>query len=153
MHDSHKEVHHLGISSALFFVCYSKISALSVTRLIFNVSFHPANTRRSPNAGTMLAHRLRRWANIVPTLGERPVFAGHYAILMTMVYFDFSSYKSLSIWTQNGKLPSLLWIIHRRSHDRVLLSLEGALLVGYCCLCGRNIWLAALGLPNSLLPA
>ena len=28
-----------------------------------------------PNVGTMLAHRLRRWPNIVPTLGERLVFA------------------------------------------------------------------------------
>ena len=36
----------------------------------------PAKTRRSSNAGTKLAHRLRRWPNIVPALGERPVFAG-----------------------------------------------------------------------------
>ena len=36
----------------------------------------PANTRRSPNVGTMLANRLRRWPNIVPALGERLVFAG-----------------------------------------------------------------------------
>ena len=36
----------------------------------------PANTKRSPNVGTMLAHRLRHWPNIVPTLGERLVFAG-----------------------------------------------------------------------------
>ena len=31
----------------------------------------PANTRRWPNAGFMLAHRLRRWANISPVLGYR----------------------------------------------------------------------------------
>ena len=35
-----------------------------------------ANTGLSPNVGTMLAHFLRRWPNIVPTLGERPVFVG-----------------------------------------------------------------------------
>ena len=37
---------------------------------------NPANTRHSPNAGTILAYRLRHWANIVPTLGERLVFDG-----------------------------------------------------------------------------
>ena len=31
----------------------------------------PAKTGRSPNAGTMLTHRLRRWPNIETTLGER----------------------------------------------------------------------------------
>ena len=33
--------------------------------------------RRSPNAGLMLAHSLRRWANINPALGERLVLAGY----------------------------------------------------------------------------
>ena len=33
------------------------------------------HTRRSPNAGTMLAHRLQRWPNFVPTLSESLVFA------------------------------------------------------------------------------
>ena len=36
----------------------------------------PADTTRWPNAGLMLAHRLRRWANINPALGQRVVFAG-----------------------------------------------------------------------------
>ena len=36
----------------------------------------PANTRRWPNAGVMLGHRLRRWPNNNPTLGQRLVFAG-----------------------------------------------------------------------------
>ena len=35
-----------------------------------------ANTGHSPNAVSMLAHRLRRWANIETALGECPVFAG-----------------------------------------------------------------------------
>ena len=35
-----------------------------------------ADTRRSPNAGTMLGQRRRRWTSIVPALGERLVFAG-----------------------------------------------------------------------------
>ena len=40
----------------------------------------PANTRRLPNAGLMLAHRLRRWANISPALDERVVLAGLLAL-------------------------------------------------------------------------
>ena len=35
-----------------------------------------ADKRRSPNAGTLLGHWLRRWHNIVPALGECVVFAG-----------------------------------------------------------------------------
>ena len=31
---------------------------------------------RCPNVGLMLAHRLRRWPNIRPTLGQHLVFAG-----------------------------------------------------------------------------
>ena len=31
----------------------------------------PANTRRWRIAGLMLAHRLRRWTNIIPTFGQR----------------------------------------------------------------------------------
>ena len=36
----------------------------------------PANTGRRPNVGLMLAHRLRRWANIKPALVQRLVFVG-----------------------------------------------------------------------------
>ena len=36
----------------------------------------PANTRTSPNAVSMLAHRLRTWLNIETALGECLVFAG-----------------------------------------------------------------------------
>ena len=46
---------------------------------------YPANTRRSPNVVTMLAHRLRRWANIVTTLGERLTFHGISAKLDTFI--------------------------------------------------------------------
>ena len=46
-----------------------------VSRYCF-LDLHPANTRRWTNVGLMLAHRLRRWANIKPTLIQRLVFAG-----------------------------------------------------------------------------
>ena len=38
---------------------------------------HTTNTRRRPSVRVMLAHRLRRWANITLTLGQRLVFASH----------------------------------------------------------------------------
>ena len=37
----------------------------------------PANMRRWPNVGLMLAHRLRRWPNSKPTLVQRRMFAGN----------------------------------------------------------------------------
>ena len=40
------------------------------------MSNNPANTRRSPNASTMMDQRRKRWANVVPTLGECFLFAG-----------------------------------------------------------------------------
>ena len=36
---------------------------------------HPANTRRSPDAGLMLAHRLQRWPNIGEVSSQNLVFA------------------------------------------------------------------------------
>ena len=42
-----------------------------------NKGSYPANTRHSPNAVSMLAHRLRRWSNIETALGECLTFAGY----------------------------------------------------------------------------
>ena len=41
----------------------------------------PANTRRWPSVWLILAHRLRRQPNIIPTLGQRLVFAGMAAVV------------------------------------------------------------------------
>ena len=38
---------------------------------------YPANMRCWLNAGLLLAHRLRRWTNSKPTLGQRLIFAGY----------------------------------------------------------------------------
>ena len=40
----------------------------------------------------MLAHRLRRWANISPALVQRPVFAG---ILYGFGYYPLQGYEPL----------------------------------------------------------
>ena len=37
---------------------------------------YPSNTRRRPNVGLLLAHRLRCEPIIIPALGQRLVFAG-----------------------------------------------------------------------------
>ena len=37
------------------------------------IRLHSKHDRRSPNVGAILAHRPRRWPNIVLTLGERLV--------------------------------------------------------------------------------
>ena len=42
---------------------------ISVLRNVCGLS--PVSVRHRPNAGLLLAHRLRRWANIKSTLGER----------------------------------------------------------------------------------
>ena len=41
-----------------------------------DVNRYPANMRRLPKAGSMLARRLRRRPNIEPALGKRLAFAG-----------------------------------------------------------------------------
>ena len=46
-----------------------------VTRLDLSGSHSSDQKTRWPNAGLMLAHRLRRWANIKTALGQRVVIA------------------------------------------------------------------------------
>ena len=36
---------------------------------------YPVNTRRSPSVGVLLARRLQRWHNIIPTPDEHLVYA------------------------------------------------------------------------------
>ena len=73
----------------------------------------PANTRRLPNVGSMLARRLRHRSNIEPTLGKRLVFAG-IKPQFTMKYIHLPLYRTCR--------PS--WYILRISTlERLLLSL------------------------------
>ena len=44
--------------------------------LWWHMIYNPANTRRWPNVGLLLVHRLRHWPNVETTLGQRLVFAG-----------------------------------------------------------------------------
>ena len=57
-------------------VIYLPVVVKGATRVGGNVRRGlPANTTHSPNAGTMLCQRCRRWPNNVPALGERLLFA------------------------------------------------------------------------------
>ena len=57
-------------------VIYLPVVVKGATRVGGNVRRGlPANTTHSPNAGTMLCQRRRRWPNNVPALGERLLFA------------------------------------------------------------------------------
>ena len=48
----------------------------------------PFDSQRRPDVGLMLAHRLRRWTNIKPTLGQRLVFAGFFIMVNLTRYVD-----------------------------------------------------------------
>ena len=57
-------------------VIYLPVVVKGATRVGGNVRRGlPANTTHSPNAGTMLCQRRRRWPNNVPALGERLLIA------------------------------------------------------------------------------
>ena len=45
------------------------------------------NTRCLRNAGLMLGQRRRRWPDINPALGQRPVFAGMWCDVITEADF------------------------------------------------------------------
>ena len=48
---------------------------LNMLRAQNSLSLHPSKHETFTDVGPKLAHRLRRWSNIEPTLGERLVFA------------------------------------------------------------------------------
>ena len=57
-------------------VIYLPVVVKGATRVGGNVRRGlPANTTHSPNAGTMLCQRCRRWPNNAIALGERLLFA------------------------------------------------------------------------------
>ena len=64
-----------------------------------------ADTRRWPNAGLMLAHRLRRRANIKPALGQR--FLLHVVLTSPSLYRHSDTTGLLSKvteWTARGNI-------------------------------------------------
>ena len=73
------------------------------------LSSTPASTKRSANAGTMLAHRLRRWPNIVPTLAGRLVFAGT-SVSVQLITFTRTPEDAVRLFVYiHWSLP--LWIM------------------------------------------
>ena len=50
-----------------------------------SAGLYPANMRRWPNVGVLLAHRLRRWPNSKPTsLGSTPILRKQLRSLVTL---------------------------------------------------------------------
>ena len=91
-------------------------------RLIFylNIVAHSRrNSRRSPNAGSMLARRLRRRANIEPTLGERLVFAGALMLSCGVTL-------PLRQWLYNSPLNH--YDASSMQHQRILITLSSQFL-------------------------
>ena len=67
---------------------------------------YPANTGKSPNAVSMLAHRRRRWPNIETALGECPVFSGMVRVrkLCKLIYVNSSISSCHTLYT----IPTIL---------------------------------------------
>ena len=65
-------------SARTFFIICQNLMSVDVRFWLIKTILFPANTRHWPNAGSMLAHRLRRWSNIDPALGQCLVFAGSW---------------------------------------------------------------------------
>ena len=94
-------------------ICSSQISFVSVRSLC--LSCRRSNTRRSPNAGLLLAHRLRRWANISPVLGYHVVFVAtlnvgqHHRRRANITQPLFLIWIGLKIWrTNKRRQPDIL---------------------------------------------
>ena len=69
-----------------------------------------ASTRRSFNVGTMLAHRLRRRTNIVPTSGERLLSDG---INCKMTLFKLCSFpRVFFLHLIFAAYVKLEWLVH-----------------------------------------
>ena len=64
---------HVGLLLYPQFVCSVCVCAFCPS--VCPIHFRRSNTRRWPNAGLVLAHRLRCWPNISPVLGYRVVFS------------------------------------------------------------------------------
>ena len=66
-----QKVRHIGLFSPLIFMSHQFCVCVFCS---LRLSCRRSNTRRWPNVGLLLAHRLRRWANISPVLGYPVVF-------------------------------------------------------------------------------
>ena len=59
------------------------------------IVFYPANMRRWPNVGLLLAHRLLSWPKSKSALSQRLMFAGYVQYFLAYVQFCHAIYRSL----------------------------------------------------------
>ena len=71
----------------------------------------PANMRRWPNVGLLLARRLRRWPNSKPTLGRRLMFA-EIAINDTDSILDSEFFRKNEAFVKSELLSQLKCVSH-----------------------------------------
>ena len=66
----------------------------SLIHLLVYLFKRPVNTKRWPNAGSMLVQRRRRWTNIEPALGQRLVFLGVHSFILSFIisFIEFYSF-------------------------------------------------------------
>ena len=65
----------------------------------------PANTRRWTSVGLMLAHRLRRWANLKPALFQ----CSRFCWVMTCTYYIIPDDRPWTSWGQTVDLLHCPW--------------------------------------------
>ena len=112
------------------FTCHSlfvhPISFVSVRSLC--LSCRRSNTRRWPNVGLLLAHRLRRWASISPVLGYRVVFDATLNVRqrhrrranINPALAATSSYYTARAWAQPIWIGLKVWITNKRRRLDIL---------------------------------
>ena len=61
---------------------HSSIKSSNMALECPDIVFYPANMRRWPNIGLLLAHRLRSWPNSKSALSQRLMFAGYVQYLL-----------------------------------------------------------------------
>ena len=135
---------HLLNKSSLYIIIFNKISTIDISITINYLTFRyrttclhtselrlytgsfvnpdgnvPASTIHWPNIGTMLNHRLRRWFNIEPTLGQCIVFA------RTCVHVPFTCLSSVMCHKSNC-------YIYSAEHSSVTAELWSCIDVDVC---------------------
>ena len=108
-------VHKGGLNPIHFIYIYKKQKKMTIliSLFVFSVSpgvktgGYPANTRHSPNAVLMLAHRLRRWPNIKTALGE-------CLVCMTLAT------ASVSTWSSERLVLRTTYCMISRINNRLL---------------------------------
>ena len=95
------------IQHSVSFVVFLGWGWMLAQRCTHRASIHtafciPFQQTQLANVGTMLAHRLRRWANIIPTLAKR---LGFSRLLFSLVKAEGIYYSGVAVYSDNMASP------------------------------------------------